>query len=74
MLKNCRIELAPTSREDGLMQRYYLYLMLTKPSRRLILSYVSFDQAGKSKRPSSLVGSFAVCFLNLKSGKWSLMA
>lgn len=31
-LKECQIELAPTSREDGLMQRYYLYLLLTKPS------------------------------------------
>ncbi len=66
MLKNCRIELAPTSREDGLMQRYYLYLMLTKPSRRLILSYVSFDQAGKSKRPSSLVGELCRLFPELK--------
>lgn len=65
-LKNCRIELAPTSREDGLMQRYYLYLMLTKPSKRLILSYVSFDQAGKSKRPSSLVGELCRLFPRLR--------
>lgn len=64
-LKACRIELAPTSREDGLMQRYYLYLMLSKPSKRLILSYVSFDQAGKGKRPSSLIGEIRRLFPQL---------
>ncbi len=66
MLKECRIELAPTSREDGLMQRYYLYLMLSKPSKRLILSYVSFDQAGKAKRPSSLIGELCRLFPALR--------
>lgn len=66
MLKSCQIELAPTSREDGLMQRYYLYLMLTKPSGKLILSYVSFDQAGKSRRPSGLIGELCRLFPRLK--------
>ncbi len=66
MLKTCRIELAPTSREDGLMQRYYLYLMLTKPSKHLILSFVSFDQAGKAKRPSGLIGELCRLFPKLK--------
>ena len=68
MLKQCQIELAPTTREDGLMQRYYLYLMLTKPSRELNLSYVSFDQAGKSRRPSSLIGEVCRLFPKLSIG------
>lgn len=65
-LKRCRMELAPTSKEDGFMQRYYLYLMMTKPSERLILSYTSFDQAGKSKRPSSLIGELCRIFPKMR--------
>ena len=34
-----KLELAPTVREDSFRQRFYLYLMMTKPSKRLILSY-----------------------------------
>ena len=45
------LELAPTSREDSFRQRFYLYLMMTKPSHRLILSYAGFTQAGKAQRP-----------------------
>lgn len=55
-LKACQVELAPTSREDGFMQRFYLYLMMTKPSQKLVLSYSMFDNGGKSQRPSSLIG------------------
>ena len=61
-LKECQIELAPTSREDGLMQRYYLYLLLTKPSDEFVLSYASFNQAGKSMRPSSLISEMKRMF------------
>ncbi len=56
VLKRLNLELAPTSKEDGFMQRYYLYLLLGKPSCRLLLFYSCFDQAGKSRRPSSLIG------------------
>lgn len=65
VLKECAVELAPTSREDGLMQRYYLYLLLTKPSDSLILSYCSFNQSGKSLRPSSLISEMMRMFPKL---------
>ncbi len=61
-LREMNLELAPTSREDGFLQRYYLYLMLTKPSQRLYLSYSAFDQAGKTRRPSSLIGELRRLF------------
>ena len=59
------VELAPTAREDGFLQRYYLYLMLARPSRMLALSCVSFDQAGKTRRPSSLFSEIRRIFPDL---------
>lgn len=55
-LKRNSLELAPTAREEGFMQRFYLYLMLTKPSERLILSWPVLSAEGKTMRPSSLIG------------------
>lgn len=49
------LELAPTARKESFLQRFYLYLALTKPERKLILSFASMNQAGKGLRPSSLV-------------------
>ena len=51
-----RLELAPTAREDSFRQRFYLYLVMTKPSRKLILSYATMGGDGKSRRPSYLIG------------------
>lgn len=66
VLKSCRMELAPTSREDGFMQRFYLYLMMTKPKQQLILSYADFDSAGRQLRPSTLIGEVKRMFPKLK--------
>ncbi len=56
LLKKNALELAPTAREEGFMQRFYLYLMLTKPSEKLFLSWTAVSGAGKAMRPSSLIG------------------
>lgn len=65
-LKEMSIELAPTSREDSFRQRFYLYLMMTKPSRSLVVSYAAFTQAGKAQRPSSLMGELSRMFPDLE--------
>ncbi len=49
-------ELSPTAREEMYMQRFYLYLNLTKPSRGLFLSYCKTDAGGESLLPSYLTG------------------
>ena len=72
-----RLELAPTAREDGCMQKFYLYLMLTKPSDRLIITYAGCSAEGKSLRPSVLLGEVYKLFPNLRafdaaSIKWPL--
>lgn len=61
-LKNHRLELAPTAREEGFLQRLYLYLVMTKPSDRLYLSYAMASSDGKSLRPSGLVGQVLKMF------------
>ncbi len=60
-----RLELAPTAREDGCMQKFYLYLMLSKPSRRLVITYAGRSSDGKSLRPSVLLGEVYKLFPGL---------
>ena len=50
-----QVELAPTARENGLMQHFYLYRMLTKPSRQLVVTYAAFSGSGKELEPSPLI-------------------
>ena len=54
-LKESDLELAPTPRQQMFIQRFYLYLNLTKPSDRLYLSYAKVNSDGKTLRPSYLV-------------------
>lgn len=55
-LREQNVELAPTLREDGFLQRFYLYLAMTKPSERLYLSWHASSADGKVTPQSSLVG------------------
>ncbi|MBR5579248.1 MAG: helicase-exonuclease AddAB subunit AddB [Lachnospiraceae bacterium] len=45
-------ELAPTPRQQLFIQKFYFYLMVTKPSHRLFLSYAVLNSEGKSMKPS----------------------
>ena len=49
------IELAPDPRQQIDMQRFYLYLNLTKPQNYLTLSYVTANSKGEAAAPSYLV-------------------
>jgi ATP-dependent helicase/nuclease subunit B len=59
------IELAPTPRQQMYIQRLYLYMNLTKPTDRLILSYSQLDQEGKSMRPAYLIPKLQQMFPEL---------
>ncbi|SFN83028.1 DNA helicase/exodeoxyribonuclease V, subunit B [Pseudobutyrivibrio sp. UC1225] len=48
-------ELAPSDRQKSFRQRFYLYLMLTKPNQKLYITMPRVDGAGKSVNPSYLV-------------------
>lgn len=66
VFKAMNLELAPTAKEDGCIQKFYLYLMLSKPSRRLVLTYAGMTCDGKSQRPGSLVGEVCKLFPELE--------
>ncbi len=53
----CGMEIAPTDRERSFNQKFYLYLNLTKPSRKLYLTWFCMSQDGKEARKSYLVGA-----------------
>ncbi|MDY4971526.1 MAG: PD-(D/E)XK nuclease family protein [Lachnospiraceae bacterium] len=49
------IELSPTGRMSSFMDRFYLYLALTRPSDRLYISYAKNDGDGRAMRPASCI-------------------
>ncbi len=62
LLKRTGIELAPTARENGYIQRFYLYQNLTKPQDRLYLSWCLGSSDGVVMRPSYLVSTIRRLF------------
>ena len=51
------VELAPGPKELMNMQRFYLYLNMTKPGEKLILSYSDTNAKGEGISPAYLIGS-----------------
>ena len=58
--------LAPTKRENIYIQKFYLYLNMTKPSQRLYMSYSKFDFEGKGIQKSYLIGNMLSMYPSLK--------
>ena len=56
------VELAPTPRQQMYIQRLYLYMNLTKPTDRLVLSYSELGTDGKSVRPAYLISKIMGMF------------
>ncbi len=61
-LQESEYELAPTPRQQMYIQRLYLYMMMTKPTELLYLSYTKVDNEGKSIRPAYLVSTVTRLF------------
>ena len=64
-LQESEFELAPTPRQQMYIQRLYLYLMMTKPTEYLYLSYSKVDSEGKSIRPAYLISTVSKLFPSL---------
>lgn len=60
--KGAGVELAPTSRMQSYTQRLYLYMLMTKPSEKLFVSYAGVGNDGKSMAPSYLIGELKGMF------------
>jgi len=63
------LSLAPGGRKNTALEQFYLYLSLTKPSKKLYLTFSSVDQEGKSIRPSYLIGRLKMLFPHLAIGE-----
>jgi ATP-dependent helicase/nuclease subunit B len=60
-----RFELAPTARENVFSQRLYLYMALSKPSDKLIISYSKSDIKGDEIRSSYIINTLKELLPNL---------
>ena len=65
-LEEAEINLAPGAREQAFIQKFYLYLNMTKPSRQLYMSYSRVDNEGKALRPSYLIRTMLRMFPNMQ--------
>ncbi len=65
-IKASGFELAPTPRQQIYIQRFYLYLNMTKPSDELYLSYAKVGNDGKSLRPAYLIETVRKLFAQLE--------
>ena len=43
LIEEQKLQLSPTAREQSFLQRFYLYLNMTKPSEALCLTYARMD-------------------------------
>lgn len=61
-------ELTPSRRESSLINKFYFYLTVTKPSHKLYISYALADEAGEKKSPSPYLSYLMHLFPSLSSG------
>ncbi len=61
------IELAPGPKELMNMQRFYLYLNLTKPCEKLILSYSQSNGKGEAVGPAFLIRTIQMLFPKIRT-------
>ncbi len=71
-LESAGWELAPTVRSQLFIQKFYLYLNVTKPSHRLYLSYALKSDEGKSMKPSYFIDVIRRMYprLSVITGEW----
>lgn len=66
VLEEAEITLAPCAREQAFIQKFYLYLNLTKPSEQLYISFARVDSEGKTLRPSYLIRTLQRMFPDMR--------
>ncbi len=59
-------ELAPGAKEKTYIQKFYLYLILTKPTNQVYLTYSKTSADGNAMRPSYLVSEVLKLFSKMK--------
>ncbi|MCR5666869.1 MAG: PD-(D/E)XK nuclease family protein [Eubacterium sp.] len=71
MLARQEIELAPGQQEQAFVQRFYLYMTMTKPAEQIILTYAKVDSGSKAMHRSYLIRMMLKLFpaLEIRSGE-----
>lgn len=59
------MELAPNTRDQFFIQKYYLYLNITKPTDKLFISYHMHDSETNPSRPSYFISTIKKMFPDL---------
>ncbi len=65
-LEKAGVRLAPTDRMNSYIEQFYLYLNMTKPSEKLILSYTLNSELNDELKPSYVIGRVKRLFPKLK--------
>ncbi len=73
LLFDMQITLSPTVREKAFVQRFYLYLMLTKTAQKLYISYAGRSSDGKTLLPSYLIRNIRQLFPKLQVESLSVL-
>lgn len=63
------VTLAPGAKEKSFIQKFYLYLILTKPSEQVILTYSRASSEGGALRPAYLILDLAKMYPQMKVQK-----
>lgn len=66
MIGHKGMRLAPGAKEEAYVQKFYLYMNMTKPSRELFLSYSQMTADGKGLRPAYLIAEIRKLFPALR--------
>ena len=66
LLSNDEIEFAPSAIAKACNEQFYLYMNLTKPSKRLYITYAALGEDGKTIGSSYFIGKLQAMFPNLK--------
>ncbi|MBQ9233939.1 MAG: exodeoxyribonuclease V subunit gamma [Lachnospiraceae bacterium] len=68
-LKELGIELAPTEKFNSYIEQFYLYINMTKPKDKLILSYTSMNDENEQVRPSYIISRITNIFTGISVDK-----
>lgn len=68
-IKKMGVTLSPSAKEQVYIQKFYLYLLLTKPTQKIYLTLSKTSSDGKSMRPAYLVSDMMRLFPRLQASE-----
>ncbi len=68
-LKELGIELAPTEKFNSYIEQFYLYINMTKPKDKLLLSYTNMNGDNEQMAPSYIISRITNIFTKLRVKK-----